>query len=268
VPTVRSGPLRILQVAGGLIRASLAVAMQYRADFLIDGVTGLLRAGGTLAPIALVFAQRDVVMGWTAEEVTLVAGLYFLMAGLITGLVEPNLGEVVESIRTGGLDFLLLKPADAQLLASFRRVAPAHVWDLVAAALMIGWALSAMPPPSAADWFVAALMLVAGFLAMYGVWILAICASFWFVRVDNLRFLLWSVSDAGRWPLDVFGRWVRFLLIVVVPVGVLTTFPALALRGTWNGWIVLLGCAVAVASLSASRWAWNRSLASYTSASS
>jgi ABC-2 type transport system permease protein len=265
---VRSGPLRLAQVAGGLVRASLAVAMQYRADFLFDGVTGMLRAAGTLAPIALVYAHRTEVMGWTADEVTLVAGLYFLMAGLVAGLVEPNLGEVVESIRTGGLDFVLLKPADAQLLASVRRVAPAHVWDLVAAALMIGWALRRMPTPSALDALVAGVLLVAGFLAMYGVWVLAICASFWFVRVDNLRFLLWSVSDAGRWPLDVFGRWIRLLLVVVVPVGVLTTFPALALRGTWSGGLVLAGCAVAVASLAASRWAWNRSLASYTSASS
>lgn len=265
---VRSGPLRVLQVTGGLVRASLAVAMQYRSDFLVDGVTGLLRAGGTVAPIALVYAHRDVVMGWTAEEVTLVAGLYFLLAGLVTGLVEPNLGEVVESIRTGGLDFVLLKPADAQLLASLRRVAPAHVWDIVAAVLMIGWSLRGIPPPSVVDWLVAGLMLLCGFVAMYGVWILAICASFWFVRVDNLRFLLWSVSDAGRWPLDVFGRWIRLVLVVLVPVGIATTFPALALRGTWSGALVLVGCAIALGSLTLSRWAWNRSLASYTSASS
>jgi ABC-2 type transport system permease protein len=190
------------------------------------------------------------------------------MAGLVAGLVEPNLGEVVESIRTGGLDFVLLKPADAQLLASVRRVAPAHVWDLVAAALMIAWALRRMPPPSALDWLAAAVLLVAGVLAMYGVWILAICASFWFVRVDNLRFLLWSVSDAGRWPLDVFGRWIRFVLVVLVPVGVVTTFPALALRGSWSASLVASGCAVALGALALSRWAWNRSLASYTSASS
>lgn len=250
------------------MRASLAVALQYRSDFLLDGLTGLLRAAGTVAPIALVYSHRTEVMGWTADEVTLVAGLYFLMAGLVAGLVEPNLGEVVESIRTGGLDFVLLKPADAQLLASVRRVAPAHVWDLVAAGCLVAWGLRGMPAPSALDWLVAGLMLVAGFAAMYGVWVLAICASFWFVRVDNLRFLLWSVSDAGRWPIDVFGRWIRFLLVVVVPVGVLTTFPALALRGTWSVGIVVAGCAVAVGSLALSRWAWNRSLASYTSASS
>ena len=36
---------------------------------------------------------------------------------------------------------------------------------------------------------VAGLMLACGLVAIYGLWLLAICASFWFVRVDNLRFL-------------------------------------------------------------------------------
>ncbi len=103
---------------------------------------------------------------------------------------------------------------------------------------------------------------------MYGIWLMAICTSFWFVRVDNLRFLLWSASDAGRWPLDVFAGWIRFLLVVVLPVGVVTTFPAMALRGTWSWGLVATGVAVGLGFLLASRLAWNRALGSYTSASS
>jgi ABC-2 type transport system permease protein len=258
----------VAQVAGALLRTSLTTAMQYRSDFFADGITGLLRTAGTVAPIALVYHQVDVVMGWTAQEVTLVAGLYFLMQAVIAGLVEPNLGEIVEAVRSGSFDFLLLKPADSQLLASVRRLAPARLWDLLGAVALIGWSLRGLPAPSALDVTVAALLLVAGTAAMYGIWLLSICASFWFVRVDNLRFLLWSVTDAGRWPLDVFGRWIRFVLVVLVPVGVITTFPALALRGEWSAPLVALGVSVGFAFVAISRWAWMRSLASYTSASS
>ena len=45
----------------------------------------------------------------------------------VTGIVEPNLGEVVDAVRSGSFDFLLLKPIDAQVLASIRRVAPARL---------------------------------------------------------------------------------------------------------------------------------------------
>jgi ABC-2 type transport system permease protein len=258
----------MLQVSGGLMRASLAVAMQYRSDFWMDAFTGVLRALAAIAPIALVFGHRSEVVGWTASEVTLVVGLFFLMQGLLAGFVEPNLGEIVEAIRSGSLDFLLLKPADAQLLASVRRLAPGRLWDIVFAAALCGWSLLAMEPPSALDVAMAGLMLVSGLAAMYGVWLLAICTSFWFVRVDNLRYLLWAATDAGRWPLAVFAPWVRFLLLTVVPVGILTTFPALALRGDWTWGTVATGCAVGLGFLVLSRAAWNRALSSYTSASS
>lgn len=270
-PTVRElgrGPARAAQVGGALIRASLTTAMQYRSDFLLDGATGLLRTAAALAPILLVFEHRDAVMGWTLPEVTLVAALYFFMHALLAGLVEPNLGEIVEAIRTGTLDFVLLKPADAQLLVSLRRVAPAPLWDLLSSGLLGAWSLSQMPPPGVADVLVALLMVASGLLAMYGLWLLAICASFFFVRVDNLRFLLWSVIDAGRWPLPVFAPAIRVILTAVIPVGVMTTFPALALRGTWSLELVVVGAGVGVGFAVLSRWAWRRSLRAYTSASS
>lgn len=265
---MRRGPRRWLQVGAALIRASLATAMQYRADFFFDGATGLLRAAAMLAPVALVFSLRDTVLGWTAEEVALVTGLYFFVQALLAAFVEPNLGEVVESVRTGSFDFVLLKPVDAQLLSSVRRVQPARLWDAAAAVALVGWALSRLEPPGPADLAAAAVLVASGVAAMYGLWLLAICASFWFVRVDNLRYLLWAISDSGRWPLDVYGPWIRALLVAVVPVAVVTTFPALALRGRWSVELVAGGVAVGLVFVVGSRWAWRRAVASYTSASS
>jgi ABC-2 type transport system permease protein len=103
---------------------------------------------------------------------------------------------------------------------------------------------------------------------MYGLWLLAICASFWFVRVDNLRYLLWSVTDAGRWPITVFSGPIRWALTVAVPVAVLTSFPALAIRGRWDATLLAVAVATTLAFVVGSRIVWRRSLASYTSASS
>lgn len=256
------------RVGGALVRTSLLTAMQYRSDFVLDSVTGILRTLAALATTLLVFGQVESVAGWELPDMILVVGLYFLMHALLAGLVEPNLGEIVEAIRTGTLDFVLLKPADAQLLASIRRVQPAPLWDLVGAVILIAWSMKSIPTPSALDVLVAVVLGVSGMAAMYGLWLLAICTSFFFVRVDNLRYLLWSVADAGRWPLPIFARWVQIVLVVVVPVGVITTFPAMALRGTWSAATVALGVGIGLLFVLVSRLAWKASLRSYTSASS
>lgn len=256
------------RVTGALVRTSLMTGLQYRADFVFDSLTGALRTAATAAPLGLIYLHIDQVMGWTLPDAALVMALFLVMEGLLGGLVEPNLGEVVEAIRTGNLDLVLMKPADAQLLVSLRRVAPAHVWDVLAGLALGAWALAQGTPPSAPDVAVAVSMLLCGLASMYSLWLLAICASFFFVRVDNLRFLLWAATDAGRWPIPVFNGWVRWFLTIAIPVAIVTSFPALALRGDWDRGLVAVGLGTSAAFVSGSRCIWRRALASYTSASS
>ena len=75
----------------------------------------------------------------------------------------------------------------------------------------------------------------AGVLATYALWIVCAAASFWVVRLDNLMFLLGSIFDVVRWPVQVFqGVW-RIVFTFVIPVAVMTTFPAMALLSRLGG---------------------------------
>lgn len=259
---------RATQIGTALIRTSLLTAIQYRSDLAFDAFAGLLRTVATAAPLLLVFQREQTIAGWTLPEAAWVMSLYLLMQGILGGLVEPNLGEVVESVRSGNFDLVLMKPADAQLLVSVRTVAPSHVWDLLASVLLAAWAVSQGGLPTPVNTVVALGLLVCGLASMYALWLMAISLSFWFVRVDNLRFLLWSAADAGRWPIQVFSGWARTALTFIIPVALLTSFPAMALRGQWDLSILVTALGVALTFVVASRLAWNRALASYTSASS
>jgi len=65
------------------------------------------------------------------------------MKGVLEGAVNPSLASVVEHIRKGTLDLVLLKPADAQFLVSTAKFAPWHVVDVVAGAGVVAWAFAA-----------------------------------------------------------------------------------------------------------------------------
>ena len=260
--------LRQIRAVKALLRVSLATVMQYRSNFLLGMATGLLHAVGTIAPLALVFWHRDNIGGWELPHALLVMAFFLLMSGIQSGIFEPNLGEAVESIRLGTLDLMLMKPVDAQLLVSLRKFNAAAVWDLVAGVVVAAVASSSLQASGVEDLLLAVALFGTGVVAMYGLWLLAICVSFFFVRVDNLRFLLWAVTDAGRWPIDVFTGVARFLLVALVSVALITSFPADAVRGTWSLQTLTVAGAVSLAFLVGSRWAWKRSLANYTSASS
>ena len=48
----------------------------------------------------------------------MVTGWFILLQGVLDGAINPGLQAVIEHIRKGTLDFVLLKPADAQFLVS------------------------------------------------------------------------------------------------------------------------------------------------------
>lgn len=267
MPDPRPEP-RLWEVLVALGRVALMNALQYREGFLVEFLVGSGNVVAILLPLAVVFGQSPDVAGWTWDQSLLVTGFFLLTSAVMGGLVEPNLGAVVEGIRQGQMDYLLVKPVDAQLVSSLMRVAPAKIWDAIAAVGVIAWGLRGTGVPGPLPLLACATMLVAGLMAMYSLWLLVICLSFWFVRVDNLRYLLGAVTDAGRWPVDVYRGVARAVLTVVVPVALATSWPAMALLDRLDGALITQAIAVGGGSLLLSRWAWKRALRSYSSASS
>src|SRR5437868_4564220 len=103
---------------------SFMLAAQYRGDFIVDGVVSLFWLGTALVPLYVVFGDRTEVHGWSFPEALVVVGWFTLLQGILEGAINPSLQGVVEHIRKGTLDFVLLKPADAQFLVSTARFLP------------------------------------------------------------------------------------------------------------------------------------------------
>lgn len=259
---------RLLDVCAALARVALMNALQYREGFWVEVVVGAGNVVAILLPMAVVYDHSPTVAGWTWDQALLVTGFFLLQSAVMGGLVEPNLGAVVEGIRAGQMDYLLIRPVDAQLVASAQRVDPAKLWDAVAAAAVIGWGLHGTGWPGVGAVAAAAALMVAGVASMYSLWLVVICLSFWFVRVDNLRYLLGAIGDAGRWPVDVYRGVARVFLTVVVPVALATSWPALALLHRLDAALVAQAVAVSVGMVVLSRMLWLRALRSYASASS
>lgn len=251
-----------------LVRVALLNAAAWRASFLVEVLVGTTSTIAVLVPLWIVFQHQPVIAGWSLPDAALVMAFFLMLSGVVGMLIEPNLGAIVEGVRSGSLDYLLLKPVDALLVASAQRLNPAKAWDLLAGVALLAWAVRGLPAPRATDALLAGLLFGAGLLAIYALWVLVICTSFWFVRVDNLRFLLSAVLDAGRWPVDVYRGALRWLLTLVVPVALVTSWPALALRGALGPGAVLQALLCSAALFGLARLGWRAALRSYTSASS
>jgi ABC-2 type transport system permease protein len=251
------------------LRTSFALAVQYRFDFFIEGVLALLWLGITLVPLMVVFAQRTTVAGWSYPEALVVVGLFSVLKAVLDGAITPSLNHVVDGIRKGTLDFILLKPADAQFLVSTARFDPWRILDLFGSIAIVLYALRRLHHvPSAWEALSGCALFSVAILLIYSLWILVVSLSFRVVKVDNLSYLFMSIFDAGRWPIHVFKGALRVLFTVVFPLALMTTYPAQALLGHLSLAHALLAGAGGLLFAGCARWIWQRSLHAYTSASS
>ncbi len=263
---------RLRQIFRALVacmRVAMMTALQYRASFIGEAIVALFWLTWTVAPLFVLFQFDEGFSGWSRDEALLVVAFFITLSGLLDAFIEPNLTAVVEHVREGTFDFLLLKPIDAQLLVSVHRTAPAKLPHVFVGLAIAAWGANGLPePPSAVDALVALLLLIAGATILHSLWTLVVSLSFKFVRIDNLSFLLRAVVDAGRWPLAFYPAAVRIVLTFIIPVGLMTTYPALALRGAISMRAAAVAVGVAIGFAVAARLGWSYALRHYASASS
>jgi len=248
------------------LRASFAQAAQYRVDFVLGAVLSAFWTAAAVTPLVVIFGQRATLGGWTRDEALVVVGFFTLLKGAIQGVIEPSVTNTVEHLRKGTLDFLLLKPADAEFLVSTTRLQPWRATDAVGGVVLLAYALRGVGVPSAGAAAATVALVAAALAILHSLWILVVALAFVTVKVDNLTFLLGSVYDAARWPATVWRGALSWVFTLVIPLAVMTTYPALAVLGRLDVAHGLGAVGLALAFVTMARWTWKRSLSRYTSA--
>jgi ABC-2 type transport system permease protein len=257
------------RLLGVQVRMSAVTAMQYRGDFVVRGFVTALWMSVTLLPLFVVFGARKAVAGWSFPEALVVVGWFALVRAVLEGGVSPSLTAVVEHVRKGTLDFVLLKPADAQFLVSTAKFEPWRVIDVAGALAIFVYAFAHLGRwPGPRELGLGLVFLVLAVMVLYSFWILVVSAAFWVVKVDNLSYLFQSLFDAGRWPITIFKGALFYIFTFVFPIALMTTYPALALLGKLGARNAALAWLGGLAFAAIARAVWKRALGMYTSASS
>lgn len=260
--------MRYLRIFGLYFRIGAMGEMQYRFNFFAHLFQSILQLGMAIGGLAVVFSYTNRLGGWLPDEVLALVGVYTLVGGLIGLVVYPSMEQFIMSVRDGMLDFMLVKPADAQLLNSLQSV---DIWRLIDIALGLGVLVIALTRlrthigPAQAALFMG--MLLTGSAIIYSFWTILSTLSFWFVRVENILEIFRSMYEAGRWPVSLYPPWLRFVLSFIVPVAFVTTVPVEALTGRLSPQTLLVAALLALLLLVVSRLFWKIGLRQYSGAS-
>ena len=161
----------------------------------------------------------------------------WLINSLVQAFFMPNAQEFSELIRTGNLDFALLKPIDTQFLISFQKVEWSSLSNFAAGIVLLVialWQLTTRPddPLVVTPWTLRlyVLYLMCGVAILYSLMIALASTSIWLGRNQTLYNFWFYITNFARYPMEIYNRgwgvplWGFFTF--VVPVLIVVNVPA------------------------------------------
>lgn len=255
---------------------SLAGELEYRANFVLACVTSIGNLAGSIFAVWIFYDKLALLGGYNFDEAMIILGFFIFLDGVANTVMRQNLSRIVQHVRMGTLDFILLKPLDTQFWLSSRNCSP---WGLPNICFGLGLIFYGGTRSGFAveNYLMGIVPLMFGLVMLYSLWFILGSTSIWFVKVSNITHVLYQLLEAGRFPVTAYPPLYKIFFTFVIPVGFLTTFPAEMMIGRpdfeqlvgQNRWTLLFIAGVMAATLlMISRMWWRFALRYYTSASS
>lgn len=207
-------------------RINWLTMLEYRANFIMWLGFTIVYHGVALAALYVTMRQFPSMNGWDVRQMFFLYALWMSGHELHNALFF-NVVSVPDFVREGRFDRFLVRPLDAlfQVLTVPSQQFPdgliLAIITLVVASGVVGVHVDAV--------FVVfvPLVIIGGALIDLGISLVVATISFWFVRVDTLRWVVMSLEqDFTRYPISIYTRGVRIVLAFVFPFAFMNYFPA------------------------------------------
>ena len=268
-----------LAVFRTFVRNSAVRDMTFRVNFILQCITSLIWMGILLIFYMMIFTYTDEIgrdSGWGQYQFFIFLATTMFVNSLMQAFVMRNAEQFSELIRTGNLDFVLLKPIDTQFLVSFQRVEWSALTNFAfGAALLVYSLLKLGYVPSVLEIVLYPLYILCGVAIMYSLIICLAATSVWMGRNQSLYNFWFYITTFSRYPMEIYegpvGNPLKLVFTFAIPILIainvparLMAWPLAAQQWSLAGFALLavVGCQLTA------RFVFTRSLLSYRSASS
>ncbi|MCC6406655.1 MAG: ABC-2 family transporter protein [Planctomycetes bacterium] len=241
-----------LRIGRQFARMGVARKTQFRVEFVSQIVMDTVWYATHVSVFEMLMLHTQSLAGWSLPELRVFLSFLFVSDALWMAWMGKS-WHFGRDLKDGNLDPIRVRPASPIFLYFFQSFSlEACVNGAIAAGYLV-WALhSAGILAEPRTWLILPWAIALCWWARVVVTVLFSIAEFYLVNSDLGMFAYELFLGPIERPLDVFGRRVKQFLLLVVPVGVLTHFPAAMVLGrigpleaaAHSAWLVLLGLGV------------------------
>lgn len=260
---------RYLKLFRRFVSTSLIREIEFRSGFVVLLLSELVQDFVTIVFFSALYGSVATIRGWSYAEALFLLGTFMTITYLTHAFFYRNFARVSEYVNEGRLDLLLTKPVDTQFIMTLRYTAVADLFNIAAALMITGFAVSRLELTVTFGAVLGYLSLVIlGAVIVYGVWFAISLLAFWLTQIEEIQELWNGLFEFTRYPRQIYEGGIRILFTTVVPILTIVAFPVEFFLGRVGWSAILYNLSLAVALLILTRMLWQVGLRRYSSASS
>jgi ABC-2 type transport system permease protein len=248
------------------VSTSVSVETSFRTSFILLVLMDIFFFASTVGSVSFIYDHVATIGPWGKNQLLFFITFMLMIDNLHMMIFSQSFWEFSFSIRTGQLDYTLLKPLHTIFSVFFRHFRASSVVNtplFLGSLIYNGMKINL----SFLDWCLMPVFLILGLVLLVIIEFILSTSMFWMTDGTGINFLRMQMQQLARWPEFVYRGVIRKVLMTVLPVLLIGSGPVhFLLGGKWNN-LALMGGMIVVLGFVLS-FVWGVGLRRYDSASS
>ena len=249
------------------VSTSIAVNTSFRTSFVLLIVMDFITFLTTIYSIDFIYNHIETIGPWGRNELLFFALFMLTIDNLHMILFSESFWALSFDIKSGALDFTILKPMNTIFSVFFRYfrpsscvLTPLYLFYLIKYGNLVGL--------GAIDWLLLPLFIFGGLTILVLIEFCFCSAMFWVTEGIGINFLRLQLQQLSRWPNFIYAPLARKFLTIAVPITLIGSAPVHFLLDK-NKYQLLLLMPIMILILTVIlNYVWSKGLRRYDSASS
>ncbi len=245
--------------------AQIALESRFGSTMFILGK--ILRFAFLLIFIVIVATGAETIAGYDTWQVI----LFFATFNLIDSVPQFFFREVYRFrlyVVSGDFDYFLVKPLSPLFRSLFGGADILDSFTIIIAVVLLIVATSNINGVTVVGISIYIILIINAFLITTALHIFVLALGVITTEIDSALWIYKDLTAMGRFPIDIYKEPLRGFITFVVPIGIMISFPPMALLGFLSAQIILFAMAVGISIFLLSLKVWKFALRKYSSASS
>lgn len=250
----------MLRVEWTLFKLSAIADLQVPFNLGLQFVNDILWYSLQIVLFEAIYLHVTSLGGWGLPEMRVFLGMLFIVDAFQMILFSENFNVFSEKIAHRDLDLLLLRPVSSQQLITSQKHQCGFILNAFFALSWLLWSLSLLP--GGFPWLRSLLIFVvvpAALSIFYATRLIFCTMALLITRAEHFHDLYFTFFKMGQRPDHLYGAGIRYFILLVIPVGMIASFPTRVLVDPADSWALpaLLIAACAALFVSNRFWHWS-----------